>query len=163
MPVIPCRCTAPATDPEELDLEVRKFKCGAKSPAYRFQCQRCGRKWGPVLDPWDLPTGESPKLTRWAKPTVKKPRKSSKERVRSRVRSSKAFQEQRRRVLERDSWTCVGCGLDDDPTALEVHHARYPEHPEDPVPDSWLQTVCGSCNLAEREERMSGGKGGRIG
>ena len=164
MGVISCDCTRKTADPDDLELEVRKFPNGAGVPAYRFQCQTCGRRYGRNLDPFDLPNGESPKRVRWARDRVREqPRPSSLQRRRSAARSSASFQAQRRRVLERDRWTCCGCGFDEDPSELEVHHVRYPKNPEDEVPDDCLQTSCGACNLAEREARLAGGKGGRIG
>ncbi len=128
-----------------------------------MQCQRCGRKNGPKLDPLALPDGFSPKGTKWARSRVMKHRPNSMQRRRSKVSRWAETQAQRKRVLERDDYTCQGCGWDDDAEKLEVHHVSYAEIPEDGVPDSELQTVCGPCNLAERNERMAGGEGGRVG
>jgi hypothetical protein len=164
--VIDCDCHWPSSNFDDLELEVRRFGNGSPngSPGYRWQCQRCGRKWGGKLDQFDLPGGISRKTVKWARDRVQKPpRPNSLKRKRAEVSQSAQFQEQRDRIFRRDDWTCQGCGLDDDREALEVHHARYPQNPEDHVPDSWLQTVCGSCNLAEREDRLHGGKGGRVG
>lgn len=177
MPTIDCACEdlslAEILSWEfgELVVEVRKFRNGARAGyAYRWQCQNCGRKHGRKLDPMRLPFGQRPATVMHARPLRQQARSplkarsstSSLQRRRSKKRSSRDFQAQRRRVLDRDDWTCQGCG-ETDPELLEVHHVSYPEVPEDDVPDSELQTVCGACNLAERNDRMSGGQGGRVG
>lgn len=148
-----------------LELEVRRFRTGsrARPVVYRWQCQRCGRKHGRAYDGDALPIDLHPSEIENARPKVlEAPRPSSLQRRRARKRSSSAFQAQRTRVLERDSWTCQGCG-ETELELLEVHHVRYPEIPEEDVPDSDLQTACGPCNLAERAERLNGGLGGRLG
>lgn len=157
MPIIDCDCPGDG-------IRICKFKTGARDrlPVYREQCQRCGRKRGPKLDPFDLPRGVSPKTINWAVQRKMKSRPNSMQRRRTAKRISSGFQAQRQRVFERDQWTCQGCP-EDDVNRLEVHHVSYPEIPEDDVPDSELQTLCGPCNMAERNERLAGGEGGRVG
>lgn len=155
MAIIPCTC------PED-QQEIRRIPTGARFDVFRYQCQRCGRKHGRKYDELDLPGGLHPRDVKLARRTVTVPSPSSLQRRRGAKRSSARFQAQRQRVLRRDEWTCQGCG-EEELEQLEVHHVRYPEIPEDDVPDSDLQTVCGSCNLAEREDRLSGGQGGRVG
>lgn len=171
MGTIDCECEGLSIDEVrsgewgELVVEVRKFRTGSRtSPtAYRWQCQDCGRRLGRKLDPEGLPFGQEPRLVKWGRDLVReRPKPSSLQRRRARKRSSSSFQAQRLRVLERDSWTCQGCG-ETDRELLEVHHVRYPDRPEDDVEDRDLQTACGACNLAEREDRMNGGQGGRVG
>jgi hypothetical protein len=150
----------------EESLPVRKFRTGSRiTPiVYRYQCQECGRKHGRKLDPFDLPTGESPKRVSWGRERAKEAKRPNSMQRRRSAKSAKDRKgPQWRRIFERDNWTCQGCGYDDDAEELEVHHVSYPEIPEDDVPDSELQTVCGACNMAERNERMSGGQGGRVG
>lgn len=160
------RCSLPVIDCDCSDdrIAVCKFRTGARDGllVYREQCQRCGRKAGRKLDPFNLPSGISPKAVRWAIQRKMKKRPNSMQRRRAAKRSSSDFQDQRQRVMERDNWTCQGCP-EEDVDLLEVHHVSYPEIPEDDVPDSELQTLCGPCNMAERNERLGGGKGGRVG
>ena len=156
MATITCDCS-------EERLEVRKLRVGlgrCVATVYRWQCQRCGKSQRPNLDPLDLPDGLHPKSVRWAIRRVTKKGANSMSRRRA---EHPVPEDQRRRVLERDNYTCQGCGWDDDAQALQIHHARYPDIPEDGSPDCDLQTTCGPCNLAERAERLAGGEGGRVG
>ena len=60
-------------------------------------------------------------------------------------------------VLDRDDYTCQGCGEPAD----QVHHKTYERFGRERMDD--LQSACGGCNMAERNERMAGGAGGKLG
>lgn len=53
------------------------------------------------------------------------------------------WQKKRLLVMDRDNWTCRGCGSDID--NLHVHHMRYYKDPWD-APDHDLITFCHSCH-----------------
>ena len=62
------------------------------------------------------------------------------------------WQKKRLRVLERDEWTCQGCG--DSESTLHVHHRYYTKGAEPwEYPDGSLQTLCEDCHQTENEYR----------
>lgn len=61
------------------------------------------------------------------------------------------WQQQRLKILERDAWTCQGCG--DKTKTLHVHHLYY-ERGREPweYPNSAFLTLCADCHEMETEE-----------
>jgi len=53
------------------------------------------------------------------------------------------WQKKRLEILERDNWTCCGCGATD--KELQVHHSQYNGKPWDAHSDN-LQTLCHECH-----------------
>lgn len=53
------------------------------------------------------------------------------------------WQKKRLKIMERDNWTCRGCGRDDN--QLQVHHLRYSNEPWE-IGDDDLITFCHECH-----------------
>jgi len=64
------------------------------------------------------------------------------------------WQKKRLKILERDNWTCQGCG--DKKSTLNVHHCYY-ENLRKPwdYPDSSLVTLCEDCHEYESKNFKS--------
>jgi hypothetical protein len=63
------------------------------------------------------------------------------------------WQKKRLAVLERDEWTCKGCGAKD--KSLHVHHLAYDAGEPWEVSNVLLVTLCSDCHEAEEEIRKS--------
>ena len=60
---------------------------------------------------------------------------------------SKAWKEQRARVLERDGHRCTRCTASGEGVTLHCHHQRYGS-PLERTPDDWIVTLCARCHEA---------------
>ena len=65
------------------------------------------------------------------------------------------WQKKRLKIMERDGWTCQGCG--DKQRTLHVHHIKYDGEPWE-IEDQYLTTLCGECHeyehSIEKEEEL---------
>ena len=85
-------------------------------------------------------------------------RRNSKGRQYHRFVSSRAYRKgQRKRVMDRDDYTCQRCG-EDELEQLDVHHRRYREL-LGTEPDSDLVTLCKTCHARTHEGSQTGGGG----
>ena len=149
-------------DCEHKDQDVRRFRYAGGS-YFALQCLDCCAQPDRFeIEPTDLPDGIHPAVVEWAKPPPKVPKtrkvsQNSQARERAKYMRSAAWKRLRNRVLDRDDFTCQGCG----DIATEAHHKTYDRFGHERLDD--LQAACGPCNMAERDDRMAGGEGGEIG
>jgi len=145
---------------EHADQDVRRWRY-ANGSYFALQCLGCLVQTDRYkIDPTELDC--HPKDVPWAnlpprKPKARKPSGNSQARERAKYMRSAAWKRLRARVLDRDDYTCQGCG----DVATEAHHHTYERFGHERLED--LQAACSNCNMAERDDRMAGGEGGRIG
>lgn len=60
------------------------------------------------------------------------------------------WQRKRLEVFERDGWTCLSCGNDEDP--LHVHHKEYKNYDPWDVDMDLLETRCENCHEGYHQE-----------
>lgn len=140
-------CSHPNLDPEN----IRRFKLIGHSH-FGVQCSDCLRRVGRKLEPDEL--GMHPKDVKRAE--IKRGRTglggngNSKRQDFEKRFKDKSWRPLRARVLDRDDYTCRNCGE----AATQAHHLTYERFWHERLDD--LAASCGPCNLAEREQRISG-------
>ncbi len=126
-------------------IEIRRRRFG-QHVQYQWQCQVCGAALGASLDPRQVPKpGQVPSWNlRLPRSGALRARGESARREKyARYLRSRRWKFLRRRVLERDRYTCQRCG-DPDAHRGEVHHQTYERFEAERLTD--LITLCRRCH-----------------
>lgn len=140
--------------------EIRKRLDSMKRPVLLPQCLICGGLAGPAvkrsavlhldaIPVWDEAMEEKGKIAaRRVYETRREELDQERLRVKAEMREKYAaylltpeWKNRRRRVLERDGYTCKACGVE---RATQVHHKTYDHIFNEPLWD--LESVCDACH-----------------
>lgn len=115
---------------------------------YQEQCLDCGARVGRPIPPESI--GDPAGVKWWDVKKAKRPQPGKRKRAYQQRLKAHSWKMLRRKVLERDNWSCRNCGE----PATEVHHLNYERLGSELMSD--LAASCSDCNRAEREQRMLG-------